>query len=387
MKFLPPIKLVCMSSLLFLLHSCNKQTLEGSLTEHSVETYKNWLTLNGGEFKNEMIQIVPSDQLITAKSGQGITKSPKLVTGKLDWEQAKMLIYKSTVYTYVPFVFSGSRILKSREGRQVSFQIVFRSSGASGIEAALLSHIHSESRNSINEQLQEKLVLSYMLLNGNKSTLWVSGGTNGKMLKANRSEKVRANSHQRVMTNCTEHTLVDYTVVCHTEDDGTYSTTCWLEPDYSYYYQCEDDEEEYDDWPPGGGEASNPSLPDDIITTESSSKEYELNIIEDEPFNKFEGIKYTLSSHIVKNSRSGFIVSVVLDPIVAIPMVSSYMDANGRTLTRQLTLFNHVNSYTILQPPTQVLCYWSCNINAVYKVNNQIYATRNWQINKEELRW
>jgi hypothetical protein len=90
-------------------------------------------------------------------------------------------------------------------------------------------------------------------------------------------------------------------------------------------------------------------------------------------------IKYNYHATINRRDPGNIITSVIMSPITADPMVSWYTDIQQRTVRRSLVLFNHLNGYTILTPPTSVLLNWSCLVHATYSYTDGTPPkTRQW---------
>jgi len=91
-------------------------------------------------------------------------------------------------------------------------------------------------------------------------------------------------------------------------------------------------------------------------------------------------IKYHYYAKVVKEKESNEIVYVVMVPTIAEPMITTYIDGNGRTVLRVLTVWPNTN-YTNweLLSPMSALLNWSAVITARYSYTDGSEAwTRTW---------
>jgi hypothetical protein len=92
-------------------------------------------------------------------------------------------------------------------------------------------------------------------------------------------------------------------------------------------------------------------------------------------------IKYYYYAQVGRASNR-YIVSWSVSPITADPMVISYEDQYGRTVTRSLTLFDHYYVGT-LTSYTSISITWSCTVFARYTYSDGTpEKTRMWDVSK-----
>ncbi|QEC41108.1 hypothetical protein [Pseudobacter ginsenosidimutans] len=71
------------------------------------------------------------------------------------------------------------------------------------------------------------------------------------------------------------------------------------------------------------------------------------------------------SYHATIGRIDGEVVEVIMDPTTAHPTQSNYINAGGQDVQRNLTVFNHYNTWVPLGGPN-VLLDWQCDVHALY---------------------
>ncbi len=95
-------------------------------------------------------------------------------------------------------------------------------------------------------------------------------------------------------------------------------------------------------------------------------------------------IKWHYRAKVSYYGRSGVVFNVLIDPITADPMVSSFIDSYNRSGARSLTLFGHYNTWTPLTS-TSVRINWSCIVHAKYACIDGTLWTRQWNKNRSKV--
>lgn len=147
----------------------------------------------------------------------------------------------------------------------------------------------------------------------------------------------------------------------------------------SFYYCVEFD------LPDGGGGGITLSEEKTEIIDQTLSKTEYNYVEEDNSDIGYVPIIYYFHYTVTKNKNTGNIISVVVTPVTANPMLSSYIDKYGRNVNRRLTVFNQNNYYTLLGT-TSAMINWSCMVNAKYSYSNgNPVWTRNWNVKKSTI--
>ncbi|MVT12272.1 hypothetical protein GO493_28705 [Chitinophaga sp. ysch24] len=97
-------------------------------------------------------------------------------------------------------------------------------------------------------------------------------------------------------------------------------------------------------------------------------------------------IKYTYNAQITRDPDTFVIIGIVMDPIMAFPVVARFSDTYGRTVTRSITLFDKAAWYVLAPGNLHVNLFWSCLVHAKYVYSDGMLNTRQWAITKTRVR-
>lgn len=308
--------------------------------------------MNGGPFKDGNVSIRVSNGSV--------------LTAKLDWDQEKTYTFQNRQYWRIPFLFDGKIMLSdSDKSENYSYSIVLRKNDSGKFEGAILNTIYGAELKDSYGKIVKKNYESYHLLNGEESTIWISETDFSKKTIGNRvrsfNSNLIGNSQNQRSSDCqiyesTERVMGD----CWSEGDNV---ICNFFEFTTYTQVCENDEEEDgDEWGGGGGSGGESEVePETVISSDYTFEEPEFStnyVEEDKDYSgQYVPITFEYRVTLTKIVSTGTITSVLMHNIIAQPMISYYTDKYGRIVTRVLTLFNHMNNFEILMPPTTVLCY------------------------------
>lgn len=187
-------------------------------------------------------------------------------------------------------------------------------------------------------------------------------------------------SENRNTQDCIDWYLITYNI----NPDGTFYTTEQFIGRTCGGSECLNVQCEFVENPgsPGSGE-----VVDRVITSETAYTENETDYVEQDLENNtgFSPVIYTYNTSISWLESTGQIVSVIVHPVTASPMIGFYIDSYGRSVTRRLTLLNQMNGYTYLSA-SSILVYWSCSVNGLYTyIDGSPPWTRQWNKSKQKV--
>lgn len=108
----------------------------------------------------------------------------------------------------------------------------------------------------------------------------------------------------------------------------------------------------------------------------SETENSEFNAAENEE-GSYIRTKYNYHAEVFWDAETNEAIDAIIDPITAEPMQATYIDAYGRTVTRNLTLFLPINNWMPLGPGN-VRIYWSCLVVGRYIRSDGSVDTRMW---------
>ncbi len=220
------------------------------------ESMQSWLSVNGGMLKDGLVQIK------TANGDQ--------IQGILDWDMMREYRFNNLDYTSVPFRFNGNYIVVTGDVDQnlLSFDMVFRKNNYGQYEAALRNTLFNTKLKGSSGKEVVKNIVSYHLLNGDESTVWVSDPDFKNTKKAKRKFdriNTKLNGLQGSKNEaCQTYTYTDRWVESYMEGE---EVICVIHSYTTEMTICSNmEEEEYDggDWGGGGGSGGGETSPDEL---------------------------------------------------------------------------------------------------------------------------
>lgn len=324
---------------------------------------KAWLNQNGLSYKDEMIKVNVSNQIIT---------------GKLNWQKAKEYFWKEKAYIEIPFEFEGFGSLTPNGATIASagFNLVIRKKNSNDFEGAIRTTLYGAESESVTGQLQKKIVQLYRYIDGREANIWVSGVDDSNPVAAYRSaitdegflslKQIHQKHNGTVMRNiCTPSTITVYDMHCYyatPEQEANQHATCVSVPQTLYLGpQCATDviANDTDSYPPGGGVSSETS---EIDSEASSPKKVDcesFDYVKTSTANWQEaGVKKIRLRwiYIEPTSRHGFLREIWVDKIV-FGLPTYYTNANGtithlsagEAATRSAILLDQAKTETYLR--------------------------------------
>ncbi|MBN9352197.1 MAG: hypothetical protein J0H55_16075 [Chitinophagaceae bacterium] len=373
------------SMLMLLISSCRKDNSFESDRSSPLNEYRNWLNKNGGAFKSERIRLKKEDRTF--------------ITGNLAWDKGIWYEYKGRKYVEIPFLFDGKiSISQDTSAVKTTFSLVFRKAPNGKIEAAILIYSYGNVLTDESGRKSQGAIKSYNLINGEPSTLWLSMGDINHFKKIKREsadfslKSENPLSYDRAM-GCITYSFTDWVSYSY---GGYDEIVVEAYPVISFYTICFNETEmleENSDWGGGGGSggsAEDENQSQQVAVSDYTSTESET-FFSDEDMSSdgnYVPIVYKYRSQIFRSVPGGVIQNVILYDTFVDNAISTYIDKYGRTITRVVTTLDHLNSYKILEESNFTLadCFWSCSVNAIYKTNNTIFASRNWSNKHNEIR-
>lgn len=201
---------------------------------------------------------------------------------------------------------------------------------------------------------------------------------NGKLYSNGIIKTNEVNGTQKTNSTCIDWYLV---TTYHYSDGSSYQTSEYVGT------TCDGcDNLNYESLCPGGDGGGGSGSNDDLVIADVTYEENEAyrddeagSGISPSPGStaSYMPIKYKYHAQVYYHLRTGYVETVVIDPMTADPMVSPFIDSYQRPGTRSLTLFGHLNAWSKPTPQTARVT-WSCLVNGRYVCKDGTVWTHQW---------